>query len=54
MINFNFFLPTKVVFGKDTQHEVGKLVKAGVAVKEEISIEGADGKKHKKMAYKLA
>ena len=31
-----------------------KLVKAEVAVKEEISVEGADGKKHKKMAYKLA
>ena len=31
-----------------------KLVKAEIAVKEEISVEGADGKKHKKMAYKLA
>lgn len=31
-----------------------KLVKSGCAVKEEVSVEGADGKKHKKMAYKVA
>ena len=30
-----------------------KLVKSGCAIKEEISVEGADGKKHKKMAYKV-
>ena len=30
-----------------------KLVKSGCAVKEEVSVEGADGKKHKKMAYKI-
>ena len=27
MINFEFYAPTKVVFGKDREKEVGKLVK---------------------------
>ena len=31
-----------------------KLVKAGVAVKEDVSVVGEDGKKSKKKAYKLA
>lgn len=28
MVNFEYYTPTKVVFGKDTEKEVGKLVKA--------------------------
>lgn len=28
MINFEYYTPTKVVFGKDTEKETGKLVKA--------------------------
>lgn len=34
-------------------HKMTKLIKAGVAVKEEVSVVGADGKKAKRMAYKL-
>ena len=28
MVNFEYYTPTKVVFGKDRENEVGKLVKA--------------------------
>ena len=27
MFNFNYYTPTKIVFGKDTQQQIGKLVK---------------------------
>lgn len=27
MLNFSYFLPTKVIFGKDTQHQVGEEIK---------------------------
>ncbi len=33
---------------------MSKLVEAGEVVKEQVPVEGADGKKTKKMAYKLA
>ena len=28
MVNFEYYTPTKVIFGKDTQHKVGELAKA--------------------------
>ena len=27
MLNFEYYTPTKVVFGRDTENEVGRLVK---------------------------
>ena len=27
MFNFNFYTPTRVVFGKETEYRIGKLVK---------------------------
>ena len=32
MVNFEYYTPTKVVFGKDTEKEVGQLVKAYVVL----------------------
>ena len=26
MINFNFYSPTKMIFGKDTHHQVGEII----------------------------
>ena len=33
MVNFEYYTPTKVIFGKDTQHKAGELAKAYGATK---------------------
>lgn len=45
MNNFNFYAPTKIVFGKDTEQKVGELVKAQKANKVLIHYGGASAVK---------
>ena len=28
MVNFQYYTPTKILFGKDTQHKVGEMIKS--------------------------
>ena len=34
MFNFNFYTPTRVVFGKETEYRIGKLVKKSCSTTE--------------------
>lgn len=43
--NFNYFAPTEVVFGKDTQKQVGELVKREGAKKVLVHFGGQSAKK---------
>ena len=45
MENFEFYTPTRMIFGKDTQHQVGKLVKEYGFKKVLVHFGGASAKK---------
>lgn len=45
MVNFDFYAPTKVIFGKDTEEQVGKLVKAQNCKKVLVHFGGNSAKK---------
>ena len=45
MLNFEYYTPTKVVFGKDTEKQAGELVKAFGGTKVLVHFGGQSAKK---------
>nr|WP_330369393.1 iron-containing alcohol dehydrogenase [Clostridioides mangenotii] len=45
MLNFEYFTPTKVVFGRDAEFQVGKLIKEGNYQKVLVHFGGISAKK---------